>query len=87
MGISITIDDLDNEILQRLRDEASRRGVDVNVIVSELLMEGLYPVNGAREKPLYHDLDALGGTWSQRQAEAFMDAVADFERVDEDMWK
>ena len=81
MGISITIDDLDNEILQRLRDEASRRGVGVNVIISELLMEGLQPVNGLHEKPLYHDLDALSGTWSQRQAEAFMDAIADFERV------
>lgn len=87
MGSSITIDNLDDEVLERLRNEAKRRGVGVSAVISELIEESLAPVSQAGGKESRHDLDALAGTWSDEQAEAFLRAVADFGRVDEDMWK
>jgi hypothetical protein len=35
--------------------------------------------------PTYDDLDHLAGTWSDEQAEEFLGAIADLERVDEDL--
>ena len=87
MGSSITIDNLDDEVLERLRNEAKRRGVAVSAVISELIEESLTPVSQAGAKEICHDLDALAGTWSDEQAEAFLRAVADFGTVDQDMWK
>jgi len=85
MATSITIDDLDPAVLRRLHDEAARRGVDVNALVKELLKRGVVQTPEPQDGP-HHDLDALAGTWSDRDAEAFLAAIADLERVDEGIW-
>ncbi|MBI4639366.1 MAG: hypothetical protein HY731_01660 [Candidatus Tectomicrobia bacterium] len=36
---------------------------------------------------VYHDLDSLAGTWSDEQASEFLNAIADFEQVDEKLWQ
>ncbi len=85
MAISITIDDLDAAVLEGLRNEAQRRGVDVNVLVKELLGRGLTETAEMLDGP-HHDLDALAGTWSDHDAEAFLAAIADLQCVDESIW-
>ena len=40
-----------------------------------------------RSSPVCHNLDSLAGTWTLDEAEAFDRAVADFGKVDEDLWK
>jgi len=81
MAISITIDDLDPAVLRRLHNEAQRRGVAVNVLVKDLLKRGLLQTDEPKRGP-NHDLDALAGTWSDPEAEAFLAAIADLERVE-----
>jgi hypothetical protein len=44
-------------------------------------------VSAAPNGQTYHDLDALAGTWSDDDARSFDAAVADFGRVDQDLWK
>lgn len=83
MGTSITIDNLDGEILARLRCEAERRGVDLSVVVAELIERGLGPAPSGSDGLPHHDLDALAGTWSDEQADAFLSAIADLQSVDE----
>lgn len=85
MAISITIDNLDPTVLEGLRDEAQRRGVEVSALAKELLRRGLWEATGPRDGP-HHDLDALAGTWSDQDAEAFLAAIADLQRVDESIW-
>ena len=34
-----------------------------------------------------NDLDSLAGTWSEEQETEFLNAVADFEQVDEKLWR
>ena len=87
MPVSITIDDLDGGVVERLRCEAQRRGVDVSAVAREILREGLGPIDQPAEGRVCHDLDALAGTWSPDEAEAFLSAVAGFEQLDEDLWK
>lgn len=35
----------------------------------------------------HHDLDALAGTWSAGDAQAFNNAVAPFEQIDDALWR
>jgi hypothetical protein len=87
MVVSLTIDNLNPEILRRLSCEAQRRGVDVKVLIKEMIQDqlGLMPASDAAET--YHDLDALAGTWSAEEAAAFLTTVADTRQCDEDLWK
>ena len=87
MVVSLTIDNLNPEILSRLRCEAQRRGIDVNLLIKEMLQErvGLMPESNATQT--HHDLDALAGTWSAEEAAGFLAAVADMRHCDEDLWK
>lgn len=87
MGTSITIDNLDIEVLKRLQAEADRRGVDIGVVVNEVLKCSLAPTAKPSAACLHHELDELAGSWSDAEADAFLATVADFRRVDEDMWK
>lgn len=36
---------------------------------------------------LHDDLDHLAGTWNEREAAEFEQAIAGFEAVDENLWK
>ena len=36
---------------------------------------------------VYNDLDHLAGTWSDKDFEEFLQATADFDKIDENMWK
>jgi len=71
-------------LLESLQAEAARRGVDVNALVKELLREGLRPAVRAGGTPPYHDLDALAGTWSEEEANAFLSATEYLQQVDEE---
>jgi hypothetical protein len=85
MGTSITIRDLDLVTLQRLESEARRRGVDVPTLARDVLRQAVPQVSPTSQ--VHHDLDSLAGTWSQADADAFEAAVADFRRVDQELWK
>jgi len=82
MAISITIENLDEEMVVRLRAEAQRRGVDLSALVRELLGSRLGLRSMENKGPPYHDLDALAGTWSQEEAEAFLATITEFGRVE-----
>lgn len=82
MVVSLTIENLDADIVERLRNEAQRRGVDVGVVASELLKEGLDTISRAHVGQTHHDLDALAGTWSNEEANAFLSAVTDLRQID-----
>ncbi len=87
MVIQLTIENLDTEVVERLRTEADRRGVDIAVVVNEVLKEGLHLVAKTSSGQTHHDLDALAGTWSAEEAESFLGGVANLRQIDEDMWK
>jgi len=85
----ITIDNLDTEVISRLRAEAHRRGIEVGELIAELLTSVLGSTrepdaNGLQEK---RSLADLAGTWTHEEAEAFLAALTDFEQIDQDLWK
>ena len=68
-------------------DEAKRQGTSVEQVAGQLLRRALEGERYQSELPTYHDLDALAGTWSEDEATAFLEGIADFEQVDSELWR
>jgi hypothetical protein len=83
MSTTITIQGVEESVARRLEAEARRRGLSTEEFALELIRRAL----GAGRGQTYHDLDSLAGTWSEEQADEFLAAVADFEKVDETLWR
>ncbi len=80
----LTVRGIDDELDAALRREAGIRGVSVNALVREVLRRGLGLAEGPR---LHDDLDALAGSWTAPELEAFVTASAPFANVDPDLWE
>ena len=87
MPRSIMIAAIDDATASWLMAEAKRQGVSVERVARQLLQRGLEWERRRTALPTYHDLDALAGTWSEDEAMAFLQAVADFEHVDPALWQ
>jgi hypothetical protein len=71
---------IDAATLSRLKADARRRGMSVN----RLIVETLQREHGGGSAS--HDLDALAGSWSKAEADAFAAAVAPFSEIDRALW-
>jgi hypothetical protein len=87
MSISLTIDNFNSEILGRLQSEAQRRGVEVKVLVEEIIQDKLGAPVKSDSTQSHHELDALAGTWSAEEAENFLSTIAEMRQCDEGLWK
>lgn len=83
MSVSLIIENLDPKALVRLESEARRRRVDLSTAASELLKERLCGHGDLQEG---RSLEELAGTWTAEEAEEFESVVADFERIDPELW-
>lgn len=87
MASALTIDNLDDATAEWLRREARRRGVGEQAVALYLIRQAITSMEEKTNLRTYHDLDALAGTWSQEEAEEFAEAIRDFSKVDESLWK
>ena len=84
----LTIRGFDEELAHRIERLSRLEGISLNQAVLRLLRKGA----GLGEKKEVADvvgssLDHLIGTWSAEEADEIERAVADFEEIDEAMWK
>lgn len=87
MGRTLRIQNLDDATTRRLQNEATLRGLSVEVFVARLLKEGTKRKAKAVPREIHHDLDKLAGSWSKREAASFLKRVQDFSKVDEKLWR
>jgi plasmid stability protein len=83
---TITIRGIDNEIAKALKEKAKKDGDSVNSIVLKIVRESL----GLKKKgrmAVHNDLDYLAGTWDEKEYKEFQKRIADFEVIDENLWK
>ncbi|MGZ8219884.1 FitA-like ribbon-helix-helix domain-containing protein [Methylomagnum sp.] len=84
---SMSIRGLDDQALAHLKHQAEQEGSSLNSLVLRLLRQGAALPNPAGERLCqYDDLDALAGTWSDADAEAFERHVAAFAETDPALW-
>jgi hypothetical protein len=78
---AISVRGLDETQLRNLKAQARRQGVSLNRLVLQRITEAEPGSNQSRA-----DLDALAGTWTQEEAEAFGAAIAPLEQIDSGLW-
>lgn len=83
---TMTIRGLDDSTIKALKEKAKQEGTSVNAALVEILMESL-GIKKKKRTVEYKDLDHLAGTWSKKDYAEFQKKTADFEKIDEGMWK
>ena len=82
----ISIRGIDDQAIFRLKKQAQQEGSSLNSLVVKVL-ETVAGVRLAdKRSELFDDLDALKGTWGEKDAHAFESATADFAKVDGALW-
>jgi len=79
--VQYTIRNVPETVDEALRKLAVRDGASLNQAALAALKAGA----GVEEGVRHHDVDALAGTWVRD--EAFDEAQAVFEAIDEELWK
>lgn len=82
MAKTFTIEDLDDTSTAWIAEEATRRGVDEQTVLKELIRLALVHWSGL-QIPVYRDLDDLAGTWTEEEAEEFRKSTEAFNPVEE----
>ncbi|TVM03639.1 MAG: antitoxin [Candidatus Brocadia sp. WS118] len=83
---TMTIRGIDNEIAKLLKERARNEGTSVNALLLKMVKESL-GIEKKRRMKIYHDLDHLAGTWSEKDLKEFQKNVEDFENIDKENWK
>jgi phosphopantetheinyl transferase (holo-ACP synthase) len=83
---TMSIRGLDDQALARLKNQAEQEGSSLNSLVLRLLHGTGTPVQ-ANVLKKFDDLNALAGTWSAKEAQAFERNTAAFSEVDAALWK
>lgn len=85
---NISLRGIDEETSRHLKKEAARQSTSVNALILGLIRQGVGLAKGGQaRRPVHHDLDALAGTWTEKEATAFLNATKDLEEIDKDLWK
>ena len=83
---TMTIRGLDDLTINALKEKAKKEGSSVNAALVKLLQEEL-GIKKKKRTVVYSDLDHLAGTWSDKDYKEFLQATADFAKIDENVWK
>ena len=83
----LTIRGFDAELATYIQDLARREGISLNRAVMRLLRRGAELDEGKADNVVGSSLDHLMGTWSTEEADRIDQALEDFSRIDEAMWK
>jgi hypothetical protein len=82
----LTIANLNQTASDWITKESQRTGMSVEDVVRHLIYQGIHQERQKIRRQIHHDLDALAGTWSSEDADAFRQATTDMNRIDPSMW-
>jgi hypothetical protein len=83
---TMSIRGLDDQVLARLKEQATQQGSSLNSLVLRLL-QGPEKVTPNPLLQKFNDLDALAGTWSSDDAAQFVTNTAAFTKADAALWQ
>ncbi|MEW6682404.1 MAG: hypothetical protein AB1451_05715 [Nitrospirota bacterium] len=84
---AITLRNLPAPIARLIQLKAKQDKKSINKTVVGLLEECTGVRGPKPEKPEYHDLDSLAGSWTTEEAARFEQALAQQREIDPDVWK
>ena len=85
--MSITIENIDKTILERLRFEAKKQRIELNTLILSIIKKSMGLEKIKERKINYTNLDFLAGTWTKEDYEIFVKNTSGFNEIDEQLWK
>jgi hypothetical protein len=85
--MTLTLRNLPREVEEAVLKRARERGTSATKAVLELLEEATGATRRGKRKQVHHDLDALFGSLSPREAAELEKSVAEQRTIDPDLWK
>lgn len=84
----LTVRGFDDELSDAIRGLARREGISLNKAALRLLRKGAGLDDGSeRRGKVGSSLDHLFGSWTQEQVDEMNEALEQFEKIDEDLWR
>ncbi len=83
----VTLRKLPPEVSKVVQRRARERGTSINKAVISLLEEAAGIRRKGQGPALYHDLDALAGSWTKEEAATFEEVLREQRRVDPELWQ
>jgi hypothetical protein len=84
--MTITLRNIPPPLQEVIRRRAGMDGLSLNKTVIRMLEEAVGQRTAACRE-VHYDLDHLAGTWSEEEAAAFDEALAEQRRVDPELWR
>ena len=84
---SLSVRGIDAKTSSALKRRAAEEDSSVNTLIVVLIQQGLGLLPRQVAPSRYDDMDALAGTWTQREAAAFERATQALNKVDPELWK
>lgn len=82
----VTLRKLPPELARIIHRRAEEKRTSLTKAVIGLLEERVGMRGPHKARPLHHDLDALAGSWTRREASAFEQALARQRAIDPEVW-
>lgn len=83
----MSIRGLDEQTLARLKQQAEQEGSSLNGLVLRMLQGSTADSPSSNALRKFDDLDGLGGTWSEEDAQNFERHTLAFAEVDPALWR
>jgi hypothetical protein len=82
---ALSLRGIDDRLAAALKAEAHRRAISMNALILDLARQGLGI--GSTKRPIHTDLDTLAGSWTAHDIAEFERTTAEFEHIDESLWR
>jgi hypothetical protein len=82
----LTLRGLDRRLQRQIRELARREGVSLNKAAVRLLEQGAGIGKAEQADRIGGSLDHLIGTWTDDEADAFLESIQACEQVDAELW-
>ena len=76
---------ISQDVMSLLKKEAAEQKISVNSLILQTL-EREVGISCRTKKTIFHDLDDLAGTWSDKDKKNFDEKIKFFEAIDKELW-
>ncbi len=82
---TLTIRGIDPELSDKIKEKSKKSGMSINKIMLKILKSS-FGLEKGKTFPVYHDLDDLAGTWTDKDAEEFNKNTQELREIDKGLW-
>lgn len=84
-ALNFNLRNISPDVMVLLKKEAAKQNVSVNSLILQTIEREL-GVSRQTKKAVFHDLDRLAGTWSDKDKKTFDERIKPFETIDQELW-